>query len=259
MHQRFSDKVVIVTGAGMGIGQASALAFGREGGQVVVADISAPHGEETAGQIRAAGGQALFVPCDVSRAEDVRRLVAETVAAFGGIDVLHSNAGVVRYDKIGDTTEEDWDWMMQINLKGVFLTCKHTIPEMRKRGGGAIVITASTLAFGAQELKGAYCASKAGAVSLAKSVAIEYARENIRCNCVAPAGVLTPMMEAAVHLFAPDNPEEAIEASGKAHPLGRNARPEEIANVVLFLASDEASFCTGACYLVDGGVTASMS
>ena len=258
MTERFKDKIIIITGAGKGIGQAAALAFAREGGSVAVADISEADGQETVNQIQAADGDAIFVQCDVSQTEDVQRLVKETVAAFGGVDILHNNAGVVRYGTVVELSEEDWDYQLNINLKSAFLTCKYAIPEMIKRGGGAIVNTASVQAFASQKTVAAYSASKGGIVSFTTTVALDHAADNIRCNCIAPGSIHTPMLDMAANLFEPENPAQAIVDWGKLHPIGRVGRPEEAVNLILFLASDDASFCTGGCYRVDGGLLATI-
>jgi meso-butanediol dehydrogenase/(S,S)-butanediol dehydrogenase/diacetyl reductase len=259
MAQRFNNRAIIVTGAGKGIGRASALAFAREGGDVAVADISEADGLATVQQIADAGGRAIFVKCDVARSADVRRLVAETVNAFGGVDVLHNNAGVVKYGTVVDLPEEDWDWMLDVNLKGSFLTCKYVIPEMRKRGGGAIVNTASVQAFASQQTVAAYSASKGAIVSFTTTVALDHAADNIRCNCIAPGSIQTPMLDMAANLFSAHDPTQAIGDWGRMHPLGRVGTPEEVAKLVLFLASDDASFCTGGCYRVDGGLLSAIA
>lgn len=253
-NRRFTNKVIVITGAGSGIGRTAALAFAREGGSVVIGDINETDGAETARQILESGGFATAVRCDVRNAEDVAALIARAVADFGGVDVLYNNAGVVRYGTVEELSVEDWDFQLDINLKGTFLTCKYAIPQMRKRGGGAIVNTASVQAFASQKTVPAYAASKGGVVSLTTTIALDHADDNIRCNCIAPGTIRTPMVDQAADTFGPDDPEAAIAEWGRLHPLGRVGKPEEVANLVLFLASDEAAFCTGGCYRVDGGL-----
>ncbi len=253
-NKRFAGKVIVITGAGSGIGRTAALAFAREGGSVVIGDVSEADGAETARHILEAGGVATAVRCDVRDPEQVQALIAHAVTDFGGVDILYNNAGVVRYGTVVDSSIEDWDFQVDTNLKGTFLTCKFAIPEMRKRGGGAIVNTASVQAFASQKTVPAYAASKGGVVSLTTTIALDHADDNIRCNCIAPGTIRTPMVDQAADTFGPDDPEGAIAEWGRLHPLGRVGTPEEVANLVLFLASDEAAFCTGGCYRVDGGL-----
>ena len=259
MQKRFEGKVVIITGGGKGIGKTCANAFAQEGGQVAIADIDEEAGQASVRQVNETGGKAIFIKCDVSKSTGVKLLVKETVKEFGGIDVLYNNAGVVRYGTVVEMSEEDWDYQININLKASFLTCKYTIPEMIKRGGGTIVNTASAQAFASQKTVSAYAASKGGIVSFTTTVALDHAQDNIRCNCIAPGSIQTPMLDEAAELFGPkDNPAQAITEWGKMHPLGRVGRSEEVAKMVLFLASEDASFCTGGCYRIEGGLLSTL-
>jgi NAD(P)-dependent dehydrogenase (short-subunit alcohol dehydrogenase family) len=251
---RFSGKVALVTGAAVGIGAATARAFAAEGAAVAAADLSPDGAQAIAGAIEGAGGRAIGVTADVGRGADAARAVAACVEAFGGLDVLVNNAGVVRYGELPDLSEEDWDLMLGTNLKGPFLMAKHAIPAMRERGGGAIVNLASIQAVVSQPLVAAYAASKGGVVSLTRTMAIDHAKDGIRVNCVLPGSVRTPMLRYGAGLFAPGDPEGAIEAWGHSHPIERVIEPEEVARVILFLASDDAAVVTGAPHFVDGGL-----
>ena len=256
--RRFEGKSVIVTGGGMGIGKGAACAFALEGGNVIVADISAEAADDTVRDITSAGGRAISVTCDVSSASDVQAMVANGVKAFGGIDVVFNNAGINLFGRVDEMSEADWDRQINVNLKSVFLVSKYAIPEMRKRGGGAIVNNASVQAFASQRTVAAYAATKGGIVSMTNVMALDHAPDNIRANCIAPGSIKTPLLEHSAEAFAPDDPDAAIEEWGKDHPIGRIGTVDDVANLVLFLASDEASFCTGGCYRIDGGLLSSL-
>ncbi len=249
---KMKEKIVIITGAKSGIGLATAICFADEGAKVVVADIRDAHQEVS--EITKRGAKALFIQVDVSNEPQVTTLIEKTVSTYGRLDILVNNAGIELAKKIIDTTEAEWDRLMNINLKSVFLCSKAAIPIMRRNGGGVIVNVASELGLvGGSEIA-AYSASKGGVVQLTKSMAIDHADDGIRVNCVAPGPVSTPLLEAIIE--ASSNPEEARQSIVGRTLLKRLARAEEIANVIVFMASDESSYITGSVLVVDGGWTA---
>ena len=248
---RLADKICVITGGGSGIGQATALCFAAEGAKVVVADINPVAASETSRLIEKNGAAALAVTVDVTQAASVQKMLHKAVEVFGRIDVLVNNAGFGLAATVEETDEADWDRLMAVNLKGVFLGCKYVVPIMRRQGGGVIVNTASVLALVGVQDRAAYCASKGGVAALTRAVALDHVRDGIRVNCVAPGSVETPYW---TDIFAKSNDVAALRKNlEQRHPMERLARPEEIAKAILFLASDESSFCTGSTLVVDGG------
>lgn len=247
------DKVALVTGAGSGIGRATALAFSREGAKVVVADVTVEGGEETVSLVKKAGGEAIFVKTDVSKVAEVEALVNKTVSTYGRLDCAHNNAGIGgRMVPIIEDTEQNWDRVIAINLTGVWYCLKYEIPQMLKQGGGAIVNTASVAGLAGARRGGTYVASKHGVVGLTKTAALEYAKAGIRVNAVCPGPIDTPLFRGGVDKPLPRFAEKMLQAQ----PGGRLGQPEEIAESVVWLCSDAASFVTGHAMTVDGGYMA---
>lgn len=244
------NKVAIVTGGGSGIGAATALLFAAEGAQVVVADIRLDAAHATTATITASGGTATAVHADVTQADDVQAMIQTVVHTYGGLDILFNNAGIGVQGNAVELTEEMWDRVIALNLTGVFLGCKYAIPEMIKRGGGSIINTASIMGLVGGSLSAVYPATKGGVVLLTKNAALDYAQYNIRVNCVCPGHIETPLLQRLL-----DNPAQR-EQLLRQYPMGRLGQAREIAQGVLFLASDEASFVTGSALVLDGGYTA---
>jgi NAD(P)-dependent dehydrogenase (short-subunit alcohol dehydrogenase family) len=248
------DRVAIVTGAGNGIGRATAQLFAAEGARVVLVDVEEDSARQTAAAIEAAGGTACVSLADVSRSDQVQAMVETAVRHFGRIDVLHANAAVQITRAAADTEESEWDRLHAVNLKGIFLCCKHVVPVMRRQKRGAIVISSSGHAFATYPNCSAYAATKGGQLAFMRGLALDYAADGIRVNCVIPGATNTRLVSGYV-ASCPD-PDQALKNLLSGIPMGRLAAPEEIARAVLFLASDYASYITGTSLAVDGGLLA---
>ncbi|MHA2209212.1 MAG: SDR family NAD(P)-dependent oxidoreductase [Candidatus Thorarchaeota archaeon] len=249
--KRLENKIVVITGVSAGIGRASALLFAEEGATVIGADIDEVKGAEVETAIREAGGEGHFVKADVSKQEDVAKVFAKA-KELGGIDVLFNNAGVEVVKSLPDTTEEEWDRSVSVNLKSVYLCTKHALPQMEKKGKGVIISNSSAAGL-VGSFSPSYSAAKGGIISLTKALAVDLGPSNIRVNCICPGAIETPMLERVIKMQG--NPREVRERRLKNYPIGRFGDAEEVAYAALFLASDESSFITGAVLPVDGGFT----
>jgi NAD(P)-dependent dehydrogenase (short-subunit alcohol dehydrogenase family) len=253
--QRLKDRVALVTGGGSGIGRASAIRLAEEGAKVAVNDINPATGQEAVKTITDAGGTAVFIQADVSKVAECERIVAETVKAFGRLDILVNNAAVMVEKTVVDTTEEDFDRITGVNLKGVFFVAKYAIMQMQKQGGGGNVVNmASVNSFFAEGGIAAYCMTKGGIAQFTRALAMDHSGEGIRVNAIAPGWIETPMNE---NFFAQG--PHVREQAGRLHAIWRTGQSVEVANAVIFLVSDEASFVTGSLMTVDGGFSAGLA
>lgn len=248
----FKGKIAVVTGGGSGIGKACAQEFVERNAAVAVVDRDVKTGKETVSALKSSGGNVEFFQVDVSSASEVEKLIPQIVSTLGGIDILVNNAGIQRYGTVTTISEDQWDEVLNINLKGAFLMSKFAIPQMIQRGGGSIVITGSVQSVAAQRNSVHYVVSKHGLLGLARCIALDYGRQNIRANCVLPGAIDTPMLRWAASLDS--HPEKVLEACDGLHMRGKMGQPEEVAHVIAFLASDQASFMTGSAVMVEGGL-----
>jgi len=254
MTDILKNKVALITGGASGIGRATAILFAQEGAAVNIADINSRQGQAVVDEIRAQGGRACFSLCDVTNAEDCELAVDATLEQFGRLDILFNNAGIIRRADVVETTEAEWDKVLAVNLKSVFLMSKYAVPEIAKQGGGAIVNTGSGWGIKGGRNAVSYCASKGAVVNMTRAMAIDHGPQNIRVNCICPGDTDTPMLRNEAQQLG--QAEDRFLAEAKERPLNRYAQPLEIAQAVLYLVSDAASYVTGAVLAVDGGGTA---
>ena len=254
MAGRLAEKVVIITGAGRGIGRAAALLFASEGARLALVDINEESGEAAAEEVRLQGGEAIYVKTDLTHSAQVKMMADTVVEKYGRIDVLYNNAGINHFGKVTDADEAAWDRVMAVNAKSVFLTCKFVIPIMAKQKKGVIINTGSAASLVGLANLSAYTASKGAVLQLTRNMALDYAKDGIRVNAICPGVTATEMTEQVI--YDDPNPKAARERFDRVIPRGSMAAPIEIANAALFLASDESSYITGAAIPVDGGYTA---
>lgn len=250
---RLAGKVAVITGAAQGIGKGTALLFAKEGAKVAVVDIDAAHGEETVAQIKADGGDALFLHRDVGEEAQIRAMVAETVASYGRLDILFNNAYWNANGTVVDMPVEVWDRALNVMVKAVYLGCKYAIPEMIKAGGGSIITTASVHGLLAAANGAAYETAKAAVINLMREVAVDFGHQGIRANSICPGWIITERGEERVR----SNPASVRQAE-RMYPVGRPGRPIDIAYGALYLASDESTFVTGHALVIDGGLTCQL-
>ncbi len=248
---RVARKVALITGAASGIGRATALLFAREGAAVALADLNSDAGQRVADEITQSGTRAFFETIDVTRATDCQRLVERAIREFGRIDILFNNAGIIRRATVLDLSENDWDRVMAVNVKSIYLLSREVIPHMQKAGGGTIINTASGWGLTGGPKAAVYCASKGAVVLLTKAMAVDHGPQHIRVNCICPGDTDTGMLREEAQQLGEENSRFLAEAAKR--PLGRVGTPEEIAQAALYLASDASSFVTGTALVVDGG------
>jgi NAD(P)-dependent dehydrogenase (short-subunit alcohol dehydrogenase family) len=246
-----SGKVALITGGASGIGRATALLFAREGAAVALADLNADGGQRVVDQISKSGGRAFFEPADVTRSADCQRLIERAIREFGRIDILFNNAGIIRRATVLDLSEDDWDRVMAVNVKSIYLLSREVIPHMQKAGGGTIINTASGWGLTGGAKAAVYCASKGAVVLLTKAMAVDHGPQKIRVNCICPGDTDTGMLREEAQQLGEENSRFLAESAKR--PLGRVGTPEEIAQAALYLASDASSFVTGTALVVDGG------
>ncbi|MDP9311713.1 MAG: SDR family oxidoreductase [Chloroflexota bacterium] len=251
---KLQDRVAVITGAGSGIGQAMALQFAREGARILAADINGDAAQQTAEMVTDAGGTCQSYAVDVTRPEQVRAMIDQALATYGQLDILCNNAGIGSTTDVVDCEPEDWDRVMTVNVKSVFLGCKYAVPRMVQQQRGVIINTASVAGMVGIVKRAAYCASKGAVIALTRQVAVDYVKQGIRVNCLCPGTVDSPWVERL--LAQADDRVAARQALEARQPMGRLGTPEEVAAAALYLASDDAAFITGTGLVLDGGWTA---
>jgi NAD(P)-dependent dehydrogenase (short-subunit alcohol dehydrogenase family) len=250
---KLKDKVALITGAGSGIGRATAILFAEEGAKITVADLDPDGGLDTVKQITDKGGKAIFIRANVAQSADAQRIIDVTVNTYGRLDILFNNAGITAVGTVETLTEEEWDRVVAVNLKGPFLCSKYAIPHMRKQGGGCIIHMSSANGIRPYANRDAYSATKGAIVTLTKGMALGFVKDNIRVNCLCPGTVETEILSKVIHLY-PDA-QTARQAFIDRQPMGRMGKAEEIARAALYIASDDAAFMTGSALVIDGGMS----